>query len=839
MAEMAVSVVSTMLVEPILLPYRFKYLLNYSSNMKNLKVEIQKLGDRFEMVQFAVESAKRQMEEVEMFVHHWLIEAEGIFYEYEYLVKSAREFEDQCCCDLKKRYRLSRKAKQMTNDILELAAEGTFGHVSLAPRRRLTRRDYTFDAVLDSVRDPDVQIIGVYGMGGLGKTTLAKKVAMEAMEEKLFDVVIMICVSQEPDLRRIQHEIAEQLGLHFHEESSVVRARRLYGRLKKDGKVLLILDDLWTALNLDEVGIPLPYDQSGFKLLLTSRNQNVLQMMEAQKCFLLETLGHDEAFNLFRSIVGDQVELPEFQSLAKEVVDACGGVPVAIVTIARTLKHRSLHVWKDILRKMRASASSYVEEMQIDVFSSVQLSYDYLSNEELKLTFLLCGIMEDASLEDLLRYLMGLGMLREVLTVEDARNRVATLVQSLKDSSLLLDTSNSRPLFDMHDLIRDVARSIASRDRHMFTLTDDSAKWVLADNARLKNCAAISLHDIRVLPDKFECPQLKIFYLQTNDPFLTVSDDFFRGLPELKVLHLMGVGLLSLPTSLSCLVKLRTLCMSRCKLTDVAIIGVLTELEFLGFHGSDIKKLPERIKELTKLRLLDLSRCSKLETISPNVISCLTNLEEIYMRETPIQWEDEGLRGTRSNAALGELKHLSHLTTLEIRVQDAKLIPNELFSEMLKRYKIVIGDDWGQPVWDKEYDTARTLKLSASHVERVWPDQFPVTSSFVGHLTFLVVHGCEKLRSLFTYSIFNSFKQLQYLEICDCPVLEEIVVAEEPIEEERRDLIMPELRYLKIDNLENLSSFFSGGPIKFPHLKEMELHNCPELKAIIFTDKVN
>ncbi|KAF2294497.1 hypothetical protein GH714_011983 [Hevea brasiliensis] len=87
---------------------------------------------------------------------------------------------------------------------------------------------------MDALRDPNLNKIGVYGMGGVGKTTLAKEVHRQAIEEKLFDEVVMVAVNQTPELRRIQSEIADVLGLTFDVEEIPGRANRLYERLKKE-----------------------------------------------------------------------------------------------------------------------------------------------------------------------------------------------------------------------------------------------------------------------------------------------------------------------------------------------------------------------------------------------------------------------------------------------------------------------------------------------------------------------------------------------------------------------------------------------------------------------------
>ncbi|KAF2306658.1 hypothetical protein GH714_020187 [Hevea brasiliensis] len=96
------------------------------------------------------------------------------------------------------------------------------------------------------------------------------------------------------ELRRIQAEVAEVLGLDLHEEGILLRANRLNERLNKE-KILVILDDIWTKLQLEEVGIPFWADCKGCKILLTSRNRDVYHSMGAQKVLKLEVLREEES----------------------------------------------------------------------------------------------------------------------------------------------------------------------------------------------------------------------------------------------------------------------------------------------------------------------------------------------------------------------------------------------------------------------------------------------------------------------------------------------------------------------------------------------------------------
>ena len=133
----------------------------------------------------------------------------------------------------------------------------------------------TLNQIMEALRNGDDNMIGVWGMGGVGKTTLVEQVAKHAKEQKLFDEVVMASVFQNSDLRKIQGQLADMLGLKF-EESEWERAARLNEEIKKEKKILIILDDIWAQLDLEEVGIPFGDDYKGCKIVLTSINKHVL-----------------------------------------------------------------------------------------------------------------------------------------------------------------------------------------------------------------------------------------------------------------------------------------------------------------------------------------------------------------------------------------------------------------------------------------------------------------------------------------------------------------------------------------------------------------------------------
>ncbi|XP_024038960.1 probable disease resistance protein At4g27220 [Citrus clementina] len=714
--EIVISVtakVAEYLVAPII--RQFTYCCSYNTNLEKLKNELEKLKIARASVQYKVDDSRIKGDGIQQPVEEWLITVDEAINEVETLIADKEKSNNRClkglCPNLKTRYQLSKKAEREANAIVGLHEKGRFDSVSFRTIPEETwlkstqdfmhfeSRKSTLKGILDALSNRNFNMIGVYGMGGIGKTTLVKEVGRQAKENNLFEKVISSRVSQTPQIKEIQREIAEKLGLKIDQESESVRAWRLLEQLKKETKILIILDDIWGSLDLEAIGIPLADDNGGCKVLLTARSQDVLSCeMDCQQNFVVDVLNDKEAWSLFKKMTGDCIENGELKSVVTEVVKECAGLPIAIVPIAKALKNKSPYEWRNALRQLKRNfLRSFSGTQAVAAYSTIQLSYNQLGGEELRKTFLLIGYSYICNVKDLLYRGMGLGLFQNINTVDEARDRAHTLVDKLKNSCLLLDGDTSER-FSMHDVVRDVAISIASRVQHVFAVENDDVpltSW--PDKDTLKVCTAISLFNTNIseLPQGFECPQLKYFRI-SNDPSLRIPDNIFTEMTELRVLDFTKMHLLALPSSLGLFQSLQTLSLVDCQLGDIAIIGDLKNLEILTLRGSNMQKLVEEIGRLTQLRLLDLSNCSKLKVIPENVISSLSRLEELYIGESPIMWgKVGGVDGERRNASLDELNNLSKLTSLEILIQDEKALPRDLsFFKMLQRYRIFIGHVW-------------------------------------------------------------------------------------------------------------------------------------------------
>ncbi|TQE03304.1 hypothetical protein C1H46_011116 [Malus baccata] len=423
-------------------------------------------------------------------------------------------------------------------------------------------------------------------------------------------------------------------------------------------------------------------------------------------------------------------------------------------------------------------------------------------------------------LTDLLKYTIGLGLFRNIDSVEDARYELHARIEELKDSGLLLDSdSGSNTSIRMHDLLRDVAISTASKGhRALLRAKGDVLKEWPNIKEFSENCTMISLFckNIPRLPEVLKCQQMEYFYLYLYGDLLEIPGNFFEEMKELKVMDLTQARISSLPPSLHLLQNLRTLCLDHCVLEDIALVGQLSQLEILSFICSRFEELPEEIGKLTRLRLLDLSGCYELEVISPNVISRLTSLEDLRMANSFNGWVPEGVSGERSNASLSELKDLPHLAALNIHVPDAGSIPTDLFTDKLKRYQILIGPSW------KWYDVDETLNTLGL--------KLPTGCELDRGLEMLLKRSCEDLYldgsegadNVVQHSGSEDFQQLKHLHVENNAQFTHIITEQ---------VVLPNLTRFVVRYCPELRDIGSSA-IPFQNLTTLEVVGCHSLKYL-------
>ncbi|KAH7833331.1 hypothetical protein Vadar_005218 [Vaccinium darrowii] len=513
------------------------------------------------------------------------------------------------------------------------------------------------EKILNWLREKEVKRIGIYGIVGIGKSTIMKNLNNHDEVAVIFDIVIWLKVSKEEGKARsqedLQGDIANRLKLTMAGTSNAEEVAQRISTELEGKKYLLLLDGVEECLNLSKIGIP--DSNNGSKIVLTTRQHLVSYKMHVDKEIKAACLSPHEARMMFQDVLGneDLTENSEIARLADKVCRECGGLPLLIEKVASTFKFKKdKTLWIDGWNCWMMWPLQECEGIR-EVYELLRFCYNDLKDKRYQKCFLFGALYpEDSDINT--DSLLECWEAEDLLVHEnDARKKRilagVSILLRLKNVSLI-EEGKKRDHVTMNQFIRQAALYISGKDhpecKLMVTSTEfrepaDEISW------NDKNRISLGASELDKLPDSPHCSLLSTLFLPANKGLEIIPPEFFKHMKNLRVLDLSDTSIKSLP-SLQFLSKLKVLHLNNCKqlLELPSRINGINNLEFLDIHGSGIIGIPSGFGKLKLLRHLWISFGNGTDaqgvSFNYNMISKLFELEQLVIDfEQREQWTDE------------------------------------------------------------------------------------------------------------------------------------------------------------------------------------------------------
>ncbi|KAL3642133.1 hypothetical protein CASFOL_012948 [Castilleja foliolosa] len=695
------------------------------------------------------------------------------------------------------------------------------------------------EKMISTTPGPDEQalsVLPIVGMGGLGKTTLAKKVfSDEKMISHFGDNRVWVYVSRNFDVRNILKNILTSLTQkEFRLETREDLLKEIQQHLR-DKRYMLVLDDVWNEdreMWVDFVNSLIGISSTiGNCMIVTSRSEEVASIVKTLHVHKLESLSEDDCWSIIKAKAFNRLEdiSLELETVGRNIARRCQGLPLAAKVVGGFLFEKSKDEWLEIEKYWISNFG----DNKNPISKILKLSYDNLSSSSLKKCFAYCSVFPKGykiEKQQLIELWMAEGFIQtgrqgSNINMENTGNKIFNLL--LRNSLLQVakcDDYENATHCNMHDLVHDLA----------FT--------ILHDVSRRRYIGYKSSGD-----GFLSIPEGEEKYVRTLFFSGKVSDIKFSDFESLRTLTLLSEDFDELPTSFRELKHLRYLDISKTKIRSLPdSIGKLYHLQTLRVENKwmygNLKKLPDSLSCLISLRHLHVPNTTTLPT-EIGKLTFLQTLPHFYV----------GIKKGCGISEVGILKDLKGKLTIH-NLENVRDKNEAMSADLLGKSGIYVL----RLVWDKnkigeDANVESVLEGLKPHpnLKRLEICGFKGKSlslceglnnlvkikledcseceelPMLGHLPrlkFLYLCGLTNVKSIRSSfygnidsfgmdTIVDVFPALEMLELCDMPNLKEW----------GDGVLFPRLKYLKIKECMQLGR----APSDFPCLEELEIY-CME-----------
>ncbi|CAI8595981.1 unnamed protein product [Vicia faba] len=687
-----------------------------------------------------------------------------------------------------------------------------------------------------------IGVISIVGMGGLGKTTLAKLLYNDPRVKEMFEVEGWAHIPKDFNVATITKTILESVTLDTSTDTNLLKLQVQLQQSLSNKKFLLVLDDMWygnyvgwnSLIDIFNVG------QNGSKIIITTRDERVVLPTLKYLCVHhLRSLEIEDSWSLLARhafVETNYQQHPNLEIIGREIAKKCGGLPLAAVALGGILRtNLSQDHWNDVLN------NSIWEHTNDEVQPALLLSYRFLP-AFLKGCFAYCSIFPKNSIlvkRRVVQLWIAEGLVPRPESEKNWEKVAEKYFDELVSRSLIrqrfLDHQESN--FEMHDLINDLAMTVSSP---YCTRLDNDKPSERVD----KRVRHLSYNKSVYEPeDKFdELHGLKGLrtFLATHAISLELFSDLLSTMTQLHALELSCcINMVELPKSIGNLICLRYLDLSTTQIKRLpSETCKLYNLQTLLLSFTQLIELPKDMGKLVKLRHLDI-RCTKLKKM-PAQISKLENLQTLSdfivssVKEVGLKIEDLGkyphLSGSLCISQLENVTDPSHASqaNLEMKMEIDELelgwsytapSNSEIQSFVLERLRpstnlkrLTISGYSGDklPNWLGDRSMICLQKMTLKNIPSL--TSFP-SDCLPKTLQSLNIDGCDS----FTSFTLCSLPVLKILSIFCCKLLKSILIAEDA---SKQNLLFLRTIYIwKCNELESVSLI--GLPI--PNLTDLSL----------------